>query len=54
MERGLGGWLAVRPTPFGGCGNAPILIVFRRVFPGGRVEGGSFGLRVGTLDVEFE
>ena len=31
-----------------------MLIVFRKAFPGGRVEGGSFALRVGTLEVEFE
>ena len=54
VDRGLGGWLAVRPIPFGGCGNAPMLIVFRKVFPGGRVEGGSFASRVGALEVEFE
>lgn len=53
VDRGLGGRLD-RRVPLGGCGNAPILMVFRSVLPGvGRADGLAGGAaRVGTLDVE--
>lgn len=55
VESGLGGKL-VRGAPFGGRGNCPILVVFRRLFPGvGSPEGAgeaSDVLRVGTKGVD--
>ena len=34
VDRGLGGRLDTLEAPFGGSGNAPILVVLRTVFPG--------------------
>jgi hypothetical protein len=34
VERGLGGRLLPRTAPLGGSGKAPMLVVFRIVFPG--------------------
>lgn len=53
-DSGLGGWLPSLLACFGGCGNAPILTVFRSDFPGGSEPAGvSVAVKVGTLEAEF-
>ena len=55
IDRGLVECAEVRPMPLGGWGKDPMLIVFRRVLPGGSAAGAWLSVEiVGTAGVELE